>query len=116
MMFGKIRIGKLIWRLVMVFAVTNHVSAFANTDKQDLAIEAPIAKVNSPVRRDMLDDRIRVLSQALNLDEAQQSELRKVLEVQREQLMKVWSDASLPAAYRIGATQAISGSTASSCR
>ena len=57
-----------------------------------------------------------MLSKALHLDARQQSELRKVLAGQREQLSKVWSDTSVPAAWRVSATQAISDKTADQIR
>jgi len=39
-----------------------------------------------------------------------------VLEGQREQVRKVWSDASVPAAYRVSAIHAISDKTADQIR
>lgn len=121
MMFGEIRIGRLVCYLVLVLAVIHHVPTYANTEKQDLGVQAPtpqVPAVQSRYRavRGGLDDRIKALSHALDLDEVQQSKLRKVLESQREQVMKVWSDSSLPAAYRINATQAISDGTADQIR
>lgn len=63
-----------------------------------------------------LDDRVRILTQWLGLDATQQNELRKVLEGQREQVRSLWSDTSVPAAYRISATQAISDRTGDQIR
>ena len=63
-----------------------------------------------------LEDRIRILTQWLTLDATQQEELRKVLEGQREQVRSLWSDTSVPAAYRISATQAISDKTGDQIR
>ena len=57
-----------------------------------------------------------MLSKALDLDAKQQSELRKVLEDQREQVSRVWNDTSVPAAYRVSATQAITDKTADQIR
>lgn len=121
MMFGEIRKGRLVCYLVLVLELTNHVPSYANTEKQDLAVQAPTSQAPAlqpryRAMRGSLDDRIKALSQALDLDEVQQSKLRKVLESQREQVMKVWSDSSLPAAYRISATQAISNGTADQIR
>lgn len=62
------------------------------------------------------EDRVNVLTQALGLDAKQQFELRRVLEGQREQVRKVWDDESVPAAYRIIATQSISDKTADRIR
>jgi protein CpxP len=63
-----------------------------------------------------LDDRIKALTKALDLDAKQQAELRKVLESQREQVRKVWDDATVPAGYRVTTTQAISDKTADQIR
>ena len=111
----KISIAKWIYYLVLVAAVTNHVPSYANTDHQNLIVQAPLPQARQRGMRGM-DDRIKVFSQALNLDDAQQTKLRKVLESQREQIIKLWSDSSLPAANRIGATQAISDSSADQIR
>ena len=63
-----------------------------------------------------LDGRVEALSKLLKLDVGQQGELKKLLEGQREQVRKVWDNASMPAAYRIAATQAISDRTADQIR
>lgn len=63
-----------------------------------------------------IDDRVNTLTKALNLDMTQQSELRKVLEGQREQVKRVWDDTTAPAAYRVSATHAISDKTADRIR
>jgi hypothetical protein len=68
-----------------------------------------------PGRRS-LEQRVTMLSKALGLDAGQQSELRKVLERQREQISRVWRDTAVPAAYRVSATQAISEKTADQIR
>lgn len=63
-----------------------------------------------------LEERVTMLSKALDLDARQRSELRKVLEDQREQVSRVWSDTSVPAPYRVLTTQAISDRTADRIR
>ena len=63
-----------------------------------------------------LEDRIRVLAKALDLDVKQQSELRRVLEGQREEVRRVWDDSSVPAVYRVSATQGISDKTGDQIR
>jgi hypothetical protein len=63
-----------------------------------------------------LEDRVRVLSKALDLDATQQSALRKVLEGQRDQVRRVWDDSSVPAVYRVSATQGISDKTGDQIR
>lgn len=63
-----------------------------------------------------LDARVRTLSKFLDLDAAQQSELRKVLENQRERVRMLWNDSNVPPANRISATRAISDNTADQIR
>ncbi len=63
-----------------------------------------------------VEERVRTLTHALNLDEAQQSELQRILESQREQVAKIWADSSVAPGYRIIATQAISDKTADRIR
>jgi hypothetical protein len=63
-----------------------------------------------------LDDRVKTLALALNLDAAQQVKLKSVLEFQRDQVRKVWDDSSVPAAYRVNATRTISDTTADRIR
>ncbi len=58
-----------------------------------------------------LEDRVTVLSKALDLDARQQLELHKILQRQREQVTKVWSDTSVAPAHRVLATQAIGDKT-----
>ena len=76
-----------------------------------LALVPVAADMGSAALRDhngaSLDERVKRLAQALDLDVTQQSELRQLLEGQRDQLRRVWSETSWPAAYRISATQAV---------
>lgn len=58
-----------------------------------------------------VEQRVALLAAELNLDARQQAEVRKVLEDQRRQVMKVWNDTAVPAAYRVSATRAISDRT-----
>jgi hypothetical protein len=62
-------------------------------------------------RRTGLEDRVALLTGALDLDAKQQASLRKVLMDQRDQAQRIWSDASLPSAQRIGMTKALSRHT-----
>jgi len=52
----------------------------------------------------------------LNLDAHQQAELRKLLMEQREQVQRLWTDTTLPAAQRIQATKAIEDATSDRIR
>lgn len=102
--------------LVPVLMAGCVISAQAATELSGSAGEAPVRQVPRHDSRSSLDERIRILSKRLDLDATQQSELRALLEGQRDRVMRVWSDTSLPAAYRISATQAISDKTADRIR
>ena len=80
-----------------VNAVEEQVSTAAATAPQTTS-HAPAAA--------RLDDRIKALSTALDLDAAQQTQLRKILLEQRDAVRKIWSDKSLSPAERVPATRA----------
>ena len=63
-----------------------------------------------------LEQRITLMSTELGLDEPQRAELRRILVNQRTQIMKLWSDNSVPAASRVGATRVISEQTGDQIR
>jgi hypothetical protein len=63
-----------------------------------------------------LDRRIELLTKELDLSEAQQTEVRKLLLSQRDQVARLWNNTSVAAPYRISATQAISEQTADRIR
>jgi hypothetical protein len=63
-----------------------------------------------------LEDRVRTLTKALDLDARQQADLRKVLEAQRDEVTRIWDDESMPPANRVVATQAVSDTTADRIR
>jgi hypothetical protein len=92
------------------------IPAHAAADGKDSDREAAAQQAPRHHGESSLDARVRMLSKALDLDATQQSELRRVLEGQRERVMRVWNDTSLPAVYRISATQAISDNTADQIR
>ena len=107
-------------RLVLILASGCLIPAHAATKSQDtnqgLVAEIPVRQVLRHDNRHGLEERVKTLSQALGLDATQQSELRKALESQREQVKKIWNDASMSAAYRVSATQAVSDKTADQIR
>jgi hypothetical protein len=57
-----------------------------------------------------------MLTKALDLDPMQQGALRRVLRRQREQVLRIWSDGSMPSAERIASTTAASRQTAQQIR
>ena len=62
-------------------------------------------------QRPGLDNRARRLVKVLELTEAQQTELARVLASQRELIRKLWSDQKVPPEYRVGAMRAINEQT-----
>lgn len=58
-----------------------------------------------------LDRRVALLARELDLDATQQLKLKALLESQREQVSRVWSDESVPGALRVKRTQAVSERT-----
>ena len=58
-----------------------------------------------------LDQRVGLLARELDLDATQQLKLKALLESQREQVSRVWSDESVPGALRVKRTQAVSERT-----
>jgi Rod binding domain-containing protein len=69
------------------------------------AAPAPQATSRAPAAA-RLDDRVKAVSTALDLDAAQQTQLRKILLEQRDAVRKIWSDKSLSPAERVPATRA----------
>ena len=109
-------IGRVLPPLVLTLAAGCFVPVHAATEGQLDVDEAPKHHASRHIAGQGLDDRVRLLSKALDLDASQQTELRKVLEGQREKVSRLWSDSSLPATYRISAMQAISDQTAEQIR
>ena len=58
-----------------------------------------------------LDRRVALLARELDLDAIQQLKVKALLESQREQVSRVWSDESVPGALRVKRTQAVSERT-----
>jgi len=63
-----------------------------------------------------LEQRVTLLAAELSLDAQQQADVRRILEDQREQVMRVWNDSSLAAANRVSATRTIGDRTADRIR
>jgi Spy/CpxP family protein refolding chaperone len=63
-----------------------------------------------------LEQRVRLLAAELSLDAQQQAQVRRILEDQREQVMRVWNDSSLAAANRVSATRTIGDRSADRIR
>jgi hypothetical protein len=131
------KVGRLALRLAMALAMVGLGPAHAATDPTDAtepagaAEEAGAARAvddseaAAPVPQDTarrrkrgspLDRRVMLLARELGLDAAQQAQVKKVLQGQREQVARVWNDKSIPAARRVSATQAIGDRTADRIR
>lgn len=102
------------WLIVLMFGCC--FTANAVTEIQGVSAEPHARGAAHQHSGHTLEDRVRILTQWLSLDATQQTELRKVLQGQREQVRSLWSDTSVPAAYRISATQAISDKTGDQIR
>jgi hypothetical protein len=63
-----------------------------------------------------LEDRVSTLTKALDLDAKQEAALRKVLQRQRDEVQRIWSDDSVPSANRIFLTKAVSKHTGDEIR
>src|SRR4051794_6135051 len=61
-----------------------------------------------PARTNGLEERVQLLTKELDLDPGQQASVRAILLAQRTEVIKAWSDPTVPAAARVGTTQAIS--------
>lgn len=93
----------------------------ASAGSAPAAANAPQAAAAKPAtsmqqRQPALDQRIALMTAELGLDEQQQATLRRILVNQRLQIMKLWSDTSMPPASRVGATRVISNQTGDQIR
>jgi len=84
----------------------------------EVAVDAPAAPHPQSKRGHVsrLERHAQRLANTLNLDPAQRVALRKVLETEQERLAGIWSDSSLPGAYRVSATRAVSRQTTDEIR
>jgi hypothetical protein len=111
----------LMWRrrlpilLLLVVAVSGAVPAGIEAAPQGAPDASPHA-AHRHVKHSGLEHRIALLTRALDLDTRQQTALRKVLLEQREQALRIWSDASLASASRIVQTKALSRRTTNRIR
>ena len=77
---------------------------------------APAQAAATPRAASPLDRRMALLTAELTLTASQQNQIKALLQHQREDVRQLWSDPAVPAALRIGRTQAISERTADSIR
>jgi Spy/CpxP family protein refolding chaperone len=76
---------------------------------QDATHSAPAAA--APAQPPVLDARTRKFAAALHLTDQQQTELARILAVQRERMRQVWQQQNVPPEYRAGETRAIKDKT-----
>jgi hypothetical protein len=84
--------------------------------RQDAAPVPPTHQATKRAPGAGVDDRVKVFAKALDLDAAQQSQLRKILLGQRDAVRRVWTDKSLSPAERAPATRAASERTGDEIR
>jgi Spy/CpxP family protein refolding chaperone len=65
---------------------------------------------------DGIEDRVAMLSNALNLDATQRQQVRQILQHQRELIRSVWNDTTTTSSYRVIATRAIGDQTSDQIR
>lgn len=86
------------------------------------ASPAPAEAAVAPSRRRIdargvtLEGRVMLMAKELDLNAAQQAQVTKLLQAQRQQVAAAWSDASVPAALRVNRTQVIGDRTADQIR
>ena len=116
---GKRRMGRSVLQTVLLLVAVCLFSAQAASEGQD-GQSSSGAVPDRPVPRQHhgsgVDERVKTLTHGLDLDAMQQTELRALLQIQGEQVRKIWNDPSIPAPYRISATQAIRDQTADQIR
>jgi len=94
------------WLLLVVAAPGGAVRAQEQPQVQAQPHPQPALSASGTSAR--LDDRIKLLAAELGLSDNQQQGVRRILENQRAQVMKIWNDTAVPAAYRVHATRAVS--------
>jgi hypothetical protein len=77
---------------------------------------APAHSRAGPQGRAGLDERVALLTKELDLDAAQQAEVRRILMMQRMEIVQAWSDESQPAQVRVAATRVSGDRTAERIR
>ena len=121
--YGKRRMGWRVWQTVLALAAACLFSAQASSEVQEAQnVQDSPAVIHDRSTHHLqrkgisLDELVKALTQGLDLDARQQSELTVLLQTQSEHVRRIWNDASIRAPYRISATQAISDQTADQIR
>jgi hypothetical protein len=85
-------------------------SALAQTAAAAPASSAP-QPPNSTHRRPSLDDRVKTLAAALNLDQAQQVSVKRILEQRQQEILRLLHDTSITGSTRIERLRALQDQT-----
>ena len=85
--------------------------ALAQTTAVTPAGSAPPPPTNSTHRRPSLDDRVKAFAAALNLDEAQQVAVKKILLQRQQETLRLRQDTSLSGSARIERLRALQDQT-----
>jgi hypothetical protein len=84
-------------------------SALAQTTA--VAPATPARPTRSSPRRPSLDDRVRKLAAALNLDEAQQAAVKRILQQRQQETLRLQHDTSITGSARIDRLRALQDQT-----
>jgi uncharacterized membrane protein YccC len=85
-------------------------SVLAQTTPVAPANSAP-KPTNSTHRRPSLDDRVKALAAALNLDEAQQVSVKRILEQRQQETLRLRNDTSISGSARMERLRALQDQT-----
>jgi hypothetical protein len=102
----------LLWVAPAVAQVAESADPVRAADAGGAADPAAAAKpTHHGHRRPSLDDRIKVLSKSLDLSEAQQADLKKILEQRQQETLRLRTDPSLSGEARIARFRALQDTT-----
>jgi hypothetical protein len=102
--------------MVLALSVGYLVPSGAFAEGQALGSIAPQRQAQRQQSRLSLDDRVGRFAKSLDLSEAQRSAVKKILELQQEQILRIRSDASVSGSVRISRVRALQESTVEQIR
>lgn len=73
--------------------------------------ESPTPQAHHAHRRPSLDDRVKILAKNLDMDEAQQTAVKKILEQRQQEILRLRTDPALSGEARIEQFRALQGTT-----
>jgi hypothetical protein len=93
------------------FSATRLVGQEAQAKDAAPAVTVPAHTTHPTHRSVTLDDRVKGLTAALNLNEAQQAAVKKILEQRHQETLRIARDPSIPGSDRIGRLRALQDQT-----